>query len=263
MQCLLRVSHFTGADTSTIITVVWVAIGSEIDLLLSVGRGRVWHLRCSRRSSGISSIGRGRIWKSSLRGSVGIPQIAVGCPGRVWRGTADTGEVQGRWEDDAEGRSRARPAAEVDVTVGISIRRGVTRGSDLRSAHSVWASESAVGTALWTVIIIGGVLTVTMPGTAAVTTRVLLEPCIDFFRVARRAVPFDNHANDQYESDEDDDSDDAEGHANAGFVCEKTRGGRCWSGTIGGHGAEGVRRVQAGRAGATAEVRYSSRLVGI
>jgi len=222
----------------------------------------------SRRSSGMGSIGGGHIWKSSLRGSQGIPQTAVvGWLGRVRSadGTADTGEVQRRRENDAEGRSRGRPAAEVDRTVRIGVRRGGSHGGragNVRSAHTVGAS--AVATAILTIIVIGGggVLAVAVPSTAAVTTRVLLEPCVDFFRVARIAVPFDNHADDQYESDRDDDSDYAEGHANASFVCEKTFGGsgRCWTGTIGG-GSKGVRE-QAGR-GATAEGRYSSRLVGI
>jgi len=188
----------------------------------------------------------------------------VGRLGRVRRpgaDTADTGKVQRRWEDDAKGSSRGRPAAEVDGTVRIGIRRGFSRGGDVRSAHAEGASS--VATAILTVIIIGGVLAVAVPGTATVTTRVLLEPCVNFFRVARIAATFDNHADDQCETNKGDDPDDAEGHAHASLVFPKAFGGsgRCWTGTIGGQ-TEGV-RAQGGGAGGSADGRYSSRLVGI
>jgi len=238
-------------------------------LLLSVGRGRVWHMRRSRRSSSIGSIGGGRIWNSSLRGSPGIPQTGVGSLGRVLSAaaTADTGEVQRRREDDAEGRSRVWPAAEVDGTVRIGVKRGGSRGGrggDVRGAHTVGASAVATAAAILTVIIIGGVLAVAVPVTTAVTTRVLLEPFVDVFRVARLAVPFDNHADGQCESDHNDDSDDAEGHANASFVREKTFGGsgRCWTSTHGGQ-TEGIQEGAGRGAAGTAEGRYTSRLVGI
>jgi hypothetical protein len=54
-----------------------------------------------------------------------------------------------------------------------------------------------VATTKWTVIVIGGVLTVAVPVTATLTTRVFLEPFVDFFRVARIAAPFENHTDDQ------------------------------------------------------------------
>ena len=50
-----------------------------------------------------------------------------------------------------------------------------------------------------------GVLAVAVPAAAAVTGRVLLEPFVDFSRFARIAVPSENHADAQYESESGDD----------------------------------------------------------
>ena len=232
-------------------------------MVLTVGRGRVWHMRCGRHWRRNSGIGGGRIWMSSLslRGSHGIPQTAaVGRPARVRSGaggTAGIGEVYRRREDDAA-RASVLPAV-VDGTVRIGARRRGShsgRDGDVRRARSVAAStiltvvviaaagvlNVATAAGVLAVVVTGasrlnvvvrtaGVLAVAVPAAAAVTGRVLLEPFVDFSRFARIAFPFENHADAQYESESADDPDDAEGHADAGFVCEKAFGGgaRCWS----------------------------------
>jgi len=187
----------------------------------------------------------------SLRGSHGIPQTAaVGRPARVrgasaGGGTAGTGEIHGRREDDAA-RTRARVLpAVVNGTIRIGAGCGGGhggRGGDVRSAHSVAASAvltvvviaaagilNVVATAagvvtagVFTVIATAGVLAVAVPAAAAVAGRVLLEPLVDFSRFERIAVPLANHPDAQYESERDDDRDDGEGHADAGLVCKKT-----------------------------------------
>lgn len=210
---------------------------------------------------------------SNLRGSHGISQIAVGRLARV-RSTTGTGGVHRRRGDDAV----RVLLAIVDGTVRIGVRRGGShggRGRDIRSARCIAASAiltviviaASVLTVVATVgvlIIVAGVLAVAVPAAAAVTGRVLVEPFVDFSRLARIAVPSENRADAKYESETADDSDDGEGHADAGFVCEKAfRGGaRCWIGQYGGRGTgdawEGV-----GPGGGTAEGRYTTRLEGI
>ena len=208
----------------------------------------------------------------SLRGSHRIPQtVAMGRLARVQSaagGTAGIGEVHGRQEDDAA-RARVLPAV-VDRMVRIGAGRGGSRGGcggDIRSARSVAAS------AIWTVVVIAaasvltvvataGVLAVAVPVAAAVTGRVLLEPFVDFSRFARIAFPFEKHAGTQYESESADDPDDAEGHADACFVCEKPfgDGARCRIGRYGGRGTSGVREEVRSRAG-TPEARPTPRLI--
>ena len=216
-------------------------------------------------------------------------------------GTAGIGEVYRRREDDATRASVLSAVVDGTVRIGPGCGRGHGgRGGDVRRARSVAASTiltvvviaaagvldviatatgvlNIVATAagvlavvvtgasvLNVVVATAGVLAVAVPAAAAVTGRVLLEPFVDFSRFARIALPFEDHADAQYESESAHDPDDAEGHADAGFVCEKPFGGgaRCRIGRYGTRGTGGVREEVRSRA-ATTEARHTPRLVGI
>jgi len=230
----------------------------------------------------------------SLRGSHGIPQTAaVGRPARVrsagaGAGTASTGEVHGRREDDAA-RARVLPAVVVRIGAGRGGGHG-GRGGGVRSARSVAASTiltviviaaagvlNVVATAagvvtasVLTVVGTAGVLAVTVPAAAAaapVTGRVLLERFVDFSCFARIAVPLENHADAQYECM----------GARAPMIPTMPKvmptpalfakkplevGARCQIGRYGGRGTGGVREEVGPRTG-TAEAHHTPRLVRI